>query len=119
MQTSNHRLLLVLVLLFVFVAGFQVSVMAKDEANAGPAKSDAAEKKVTVDFKDTKLKEVCAELSKSTGLPITCGSAFDAKTVTLSLKDAKLDEVLSEIAKQTGTFVNAKDGGFRFRHSAK
>jgi len=75
----------------------------------------AADKEVSVAFDNASLAEVCAELTKQTGVPVTCIGVFAQKKVTYAADKATLGKVLDAIAAQIGSKLYERGGGFRFR----
>jgi len=75
----------------------------------------ARAKRVTVRFSKTPVREVCAVLTRDSGITVSSQRTYLDTPVTLDVKDAPLDEILEAIAKQVGASVQVRDGGLRFR----
>jgi len=79
------------------------------------APAGALVKVLSVSYAHTPLPEVCAELSKQTGVAVTCIGVFNGKKVTYTADKATLGKVLDAIGAQIGSKLYERDGGYRFR----
>jgi CubicO group peptidase (beta-lactamase class C family) len=81
---------------------------------ADPAAA-AKTKTVSATFNNTPLKDVCAALTRDTGLAVSAQGTFLNKPVTLNVQNATLNQVLDAIAKQVAATVQVRNGELRFR----
>ena len=72
-------------------------------------------KQVSVDYQGVALQQVCADLTRQAGVPVSCVGVFNAKKVTYKGANVTLRQALDAIAAQLGSKLYERDGGYRFR----